>query len=259
MTKQSADFTDKTPTLISTDCTDISSISVNQCQESLHLRPSASICGQDEKSAIRNFTRRSLGEGGPKSEIRNVLAAGVGGQGIIRLADILAEVAFEAGYDVKKSEIHGLAQRGGSVTSSIRWGKKIHSPVIPDGEADFIIALEELEALRNAHVLRPGGVIIINDFRLLPVTVVTGKAKYPENIDARLREYGTVERVPASEIARGLGNTRASNVVLLGVLSRHLGLPEKAWASVLSKSFPAKLLDLNLKAFEAGRELAKFD
>ena len=192
-----------------------------------------------------------------KNGVANVLAVGVGGQGIIRLSNILAGVVFDLGYDVKKSEIHGLAQRGGSVTSNIRWGKEVHSPVIPDGEVDFIVALEELEAFRSAHVLKPGGTIIVNDFRLLPVTVVTGAAEYPENIDSKLREYGKVERVPASKMAKDLGNIRASNVVLLGVLSKHLDLPEDGWISSLKKSFPPKFLDLNLKAFEAGRKFVQ--
>jgi len=192
-----------------------------------------------------------------ETQVTSVLAVGVGGQGIIRLSDILAQAAFSQGYDVKKSEIHGLAQRGGSVTSHVRWGAKVYAPATPDGEADYILALEELEALRNAHVLKPGGVLIVNEFRLLPATVVSGKAKYPEDIGDRLREYGRVERVAAAEIARALGNVRASNVVLLGALSRHLDLGEKAWTGALSKAFPPKYLDLNLKAFEAGRTVSQ--
>ena len=109
----------------------------------------------------------------------NVLAVGVGGQGIITLTHILSEVAFRAGYDSKQSEIHGLSQRGGSVSGQVRWGPKIHTPMIMDGEADFLIALEELEALRNVHRLRPNGLVLVNDFRILPATVTTGTAQYP--------------------------------------------------------------------------------
>lgn len=183
----------------------------------------------------------------------NVLAVGVGGQGIIRLSDILADVAFAAGYEVKKSEIHGLSQRGGSVTSHIRWGAVVHSPVIMEGEADFILALEELEALRNIHILKPEGTAIINDFRVLPATVILGAAEYPEEIDEKAAEYGSVERIDAAAIARELGNIRAANTVLLGTLSRHLEFEPSLWEKVLRKSFSEKLFDINLKAFEAGR------
>ncbi len=188
--------------------------------------------------------------------VTNVLAVGVGGQGIIRLSNILAQVAFEAGHDVKKSEIHGLSQRGGSVTSHVRWGEKVHSPVIMDGEADFIIALEELEALRYAHILHPDGMLVVNEFRMLPTTVVTGKSEYPKDIDARLREYGRVHRVNGTGIAKELGNTRACNVVLLGFLSKHLDLAYDGWLSVIQQSFPDNFVELNLKACEAGRGLA---
>ena len=128
----------------------------------------------------------------------NVMAVGVGGQGIMRLSDILADAAFAAGFDVKKSEVHGLSQRGGSVTSYIRWGEKIHTPVIMDGEADFIVALEELEALRWAHVASTDGMFLVNDFRVLPAPVVTGTASYPENLDEQLASYASVERIEAS-------------------------------------------------------------
>jgi len=183
----------------------------------------------------------------------NVLAVGVGGQGIIRLSDILADAAFESGFDVKKSEIHGLSQRGGSVTSHIRWGEKVFTPVIMEGEAHFIIALEELEALRNIHILRTDGTAIINDYRVLPATVVLGDAEYPENIDGTLSEYGKVDRVDASGIAEKLGNIRAANTVLIGVLSRYLDFDEEIWKTVISRSFPGKYIDLNIQAFEAGR------
>ncbi|MBI5155600.1 indolepyruvate oxidoreductase subunit beta [Candidatus Poribacteria bacterium] len=187
------------------------------------------------------------------AKMTNVLAAGVGGQGIIRQSDILAQVAFEAGFDVKKSEIHGLSQRGGSVTSHVRWGEKVYSPVIMDGEADFLLALEELEALRNAHLLKPGGVILLNEYRLLPATVIANMAEYPAGIDEQLREFGLVVRVPANDLAQRLGNLRAANTILLGALSHWLNLPAEAWDKVLRSSFPEKHLDLNLKAFEMGR------
>ncbi|MBI5724087.1 MAG: indolepyruvate oxidoreductase subunit beta [Planctomycetes bacterium] len=183
----------------------------------------------------------------------NVLVVGIGGQGIILLSDILAEAAFESGHDVKKSEIHGLSQRGGSVISHVRWGTKVHSPVIMDGQADFILALEEIEALRNAHVAKPGGMILVNDFRSLPASVVSGAAKCPENIESRLAEYASVEKVPATSIARELGNIRTSNIVLLGALSRHLEIADAFWQAAVKKHVPKKYADLNLKAFARGR------
>lgn len=185
----------------------------------------------------------------------NVLVVGIGGQGIILLSDILAEAAFESGRDVKKSEIHGLSQRGGSVISHIRWGAKVHSPVIMDGEADFILALEEIEALRNAHMARPEGRILVNDFRSLPATVVSGAAKCPEDIDARLVEFARIEKVPATKIARQLGNIRTSNIVLLGALSRYLEIPENIWQAAVKKTVPEKYAGLNLKAFSCGRAI----
>jgi indolepyruvate ferredoxin oxidoreductase beta subunit len=183
----------------------------------------------------------------------NVLAVGIGGQGIIRLSDILADLAFKAGYDIKKSEIHGLSQRGGSVTSHIRWGKKVYTPVIMDGTADFLLALEELEALRYAHKVKPGGIILVNDFSALPVTVVMGTAEYPEDLYDQLATYGKVERIAASKTANELGNIRASNTVMLGALSRHLDISDEIWESVLHDSFPEKFRALNTEAFERGR------
>ena len=183
----------------------------------------------------------------------NILAVGVGGQGIIRLSDILAECAFQAGYDVKKSEIHGLSQRGGSVTSHIRWGKKVYTPVIMDGTADFLLALEELEALRYAHRVRPEGTILVNDFSVPPVTVVMGAAAYPEDLYDQLASYAGVQQIDASSMAHELGNVRASNTVMLGALSRHLDIPDEIWQQVIHDSFPEKLRGLNKKAFARGR------
>ena len=183
----------------------------------------------------------------------NVLAVGVGGQGIILLSNVLSEAAFLAGHDVKKSEIHGMSQRGGSVTSHVRWGKKVYSPVIMDGDADFIVALEELEALRYAHSLKPGGRFLVNDFQVLPASVVSGKAEYPKDIDGRLRDYGQVERIAAQDIAKKTGEMRASNLVLLGALSRHLDFADAVWVAAIGKHVREKFREANLQAFRAGR------
>jgi indolepyruvate ferredoxin oxidoreductase beta subunit len=186
-------------------------------------------------------------------ETVNVLAVGVGGQGIITLTNILAEVAFRCGLDAKQSEIHGLSQRGGSVSGQVRWGKKVYTPIIMDGQADFLLAMEELEALRNVHRLKPEGLTLVNDFRILPATVVTGAAEYPRDVDAQLAEYGRVLRVPATRIAQELGNVRMSNIVMLGVLSVHLSLPENLWLDVIRQSCPPKYVEPNLQAFARGR------
>ena len=187
----------------------------------------------------------------------NVLAVGVGGQGIITLTNILSQVVFEAGFDVKQSEIHGLSQRGGSVSGQVRWGalgEKVHTPIIMEGEADFLLAMEELEALRNAHYLKPGGMILVNDFSILPATVVTGKSQYPQNIDAQLAGFGRLCRIPATKIANDLGNIRMSNIVMLGVLSQHLKFAQDLWTTTIQRHCPPKHVQKNLAAFAKGVE-----
>ena len=192
----------------------------------------------------------------PEKKGMNVLAVGIGGQGIIKLSDILAEVAFRAGFDAKKSEIHGLSQRGGSVTGHIRWAEQVFTPVIPDGEADCLLALEELEALRYAHMVNPKGTILVNDFRMYPVTVVTGVAEYPTDIDDQLAGYATLKRVPATTLAAEMGNVRMSNIIMLGAFSAMT--PEISvdiWHSVIKDFLPAKVVEKNIEAFNRGREL----
>jgi len=184
----------------------------------------------------------------------NVLTVGVGGQGIITLTNVLAEAAFRASHDTKQSEIHGLSQRGGSVSGQVRWGRHVYSPIIMEGEADFLVAMEELEALRQAHRLRVDGLILVNDFRILPATVVTGQAAYPDDIDAQLGEYGRVVRVPAAAVATELGTMRMANIVMLGALAKHLDFPEDVWPAVVREMVPPKYADTNLQAFARGRE-----
>lgn len=187
------------------------------------------------------------------------LLAGVGGQGTVLASSILAEVGLRAGYDVKKAEVHGMAQRGGSVSSHVRWGEQVRSPLISVGQADFLVALERLEALRHLHWLRPGGRILVDDHTIIPVTVTSGDATYParEEILAVLQQVThAVQFVPAVAVAQELGNVRTHNVVLLGTLSRWLDLDAQVWQDVIAAQVPPRYIDLNLAAFARGRTLA---
>lgn len=188
------------------------------------------------------------------ANVANIAIAGVGGQGIILASDIVAAAALAAGHDVKKNEVHGMAQRGGSVVSEIRYGRRVHSPVIPDGEVEVLLALELLEGVRQAHRLRPGGIIIAGELRIRPGVPVPGAPPYPDDVEDRLR--AAAERVlilPAAKLAERAGNARAANTVLVGALSRELELPLDAWRSALKSCLRPRLLEVNLKAFELGR------
>lgn len=184
----------------------------------------------------------------------NVVIAGVGGQGILLTSDILAQVAFEQGYDVKKSEVHGMAQRGGSVISEVRFGKKVYSPLIKKGEADFLLGMEKLEALRFLPYLKPEGILIVNNLEIPPLGVTLGKEKYPDNIFTLLKKRTSrIIKVNGLQIASEVGNLKTMNVVLLGVLSCFLSFPLSAWKKVIERRVPVKSLDDNLKAFECGK------
>lgn len=192
------------------------------------------------------------------SKITNVLLVGVGGQGTILASKILTHVAIAQGYEVKMSEIHGMAQRGGSVVTQVRMGKDVYSPVIEPGEADFIVAFEQLEAYRWAHFLKKDGVLIVNTQKIAPLPVLIGAATYPESILADLNER--VERsteVDGLKLASEAGNAKATNVVLMGVLSKYMEFPEDSWQNALVAKVPAKLLELNKKAFNLGVAEAK--
>jgi len=187
----------------------------------------------------------------------NFLLCGVGGQGTILASDVLTQVGVQAGYDAKKAEVHGMAQRGGSVTSHVRWAEKVYSPLIAKGEVDVLVAFEKLEALRHIEFLRPGGTVVVNDHEIIPITVTSGGAKYPddEHIRAVLAEVtGDVRWVDGMTIAEELGNVRAANVVLLGALSSLLDVPESIWLEVIEKRVPARYVELNRSAFRRGRE-----
>jgi indolepyruvate ferredoxin oxidoreductase beta subunit len=199
------------------------------------------------------------------NEILNFLLCGVGGQGTILASDVLVNVGLAAGYHAKQAEVHGMSQRGGSVTSHVRWGKTIHSPLIGAGEVDVLLAFEKLEALRNIHSMRPEGLALINDHTILPLTVISGDGIYPSDEilrDAFSRVSSHVEFIGGEEIAGSLGNLRVANVVLLGALSSLLErsslssskcTPE-TWLKVIAERVPSKLIDLNRSAFQAGRD-----
>jgi indolepyruvate ferredoxin oxidoreductase beta subunit len=188
----------------------------------------------------------------------NFLLAGVGGQGTILASDVLAEVALAAGFDVKKSEVHGMAQRGGSVNTHVRWdAERVYSPLIGLGEADILLIFEEAEALRYAEFLRPGGIAVVNRLTIEPITVTSGGAHYPteEEVKTVYNELtGRLFIVPGTAIAQAMGNARTANVVLLGALSTFLDVPQETWLNVIEGRVPPKYKELNRQAFLQGRE-----
>jgi indolepyruvate ferredoxin oxidoreductase, beta subunit len=190
-----------------------------------------------------------------RSDVRSILIAGVGGQGVLRASDILCQVMMEAGLDVKKSEVHGMAQRGGCVTSHVLYGQKVYSPIEKKGNVDILMAFECLETLRYLDYLKPDGKVIINDLKLYPPAVNLGEMKYPVSaIELVKQAFKTVKVVNAREIARLAGNVKTENTALLGVLSQWLDLDAGLWEGILREAFPAKAIAANLKAFHMGRE-----
>jgi indolepyruvate ferredoxin oxidoreductase beta subunit len=189
-----------------------------------------------------------------ENKVTNILLVGVGGQGIILASEIMADVFLEAGYDVKKSEIHGMAQRGGSVSTHVRFGPKVFSPLIKEGEADIFMAFEELEALRYLSYLGPDPAILLNEQRLNPPGVSLGNEEYPADVKEVLsRRAKTFRSIPARDLAVRAGDVRAANVVLLGALHSILSIPEKTWTDHILKRFPPKAGPANLEAFRLGK------
>jgi len=186
----------------------------------------------------------------------NVLMAGVGGQGVLLASETLALAALAEGLEAKQSEVHGVAQRGGSVVSHVRFGARVHSPLARCGEVDFLYALERLEALRYAHYLKPGGVVMMDDRVVKPIQLPgAGEKPYPEGVDEFLRGKGyDVHVVPALDRAVELGDKRAANVVLLGALSVHLSISDPSWRAAFDERFPQRVRDLNDRAFALGKE-----
>ena len=185
--------------------------------------------------------------------VQSILFAGVGGQGILRASDIMSEVMMEAGLDVKKSEVHGMAQRGGCVTSHVRCGKKVYSPLAAPGGIDILVSFEKMEALRYLKFLSKEASIILNSEEIYPPAVNMGLSPYPDDVIEFLRKhYRKVIALNAAEIAQKAGNVKAANVVLLGTASRLMPIDASVWEKVIKKSFPPKLLKLNLDAFQMG-------
>lgn len=189
-------------------------------------------------------------------ETKAIMIVGVGGQGTLLASRILGTVLVEGGYDVKVSEVHGMSQRGGSVVTYVKYGEKVYSPVIEKGEADLILSFEELEAARWLPYLKKGGKLITNTQQINPMPVITGAARYPENITEKLRAAGTgVDAVDALRLAEKAGSSKAVNVVLMGVLSRNMEFDESVWNKAIEACVPAKALEINRKAFAMGREI----
>ena len=184
----------------------------------------------------------------------NILMVGVGGQGVLLASEILSDVMMNAGYDVKKSEVHGMAQRGGSVTSHVIFGDKVYSPIIRKGEADILFSFEILETMRYLDYLKKDTAILVNNQKILPPSVNMGKAQYPDNsVDTLNARFGDVRIIDALDMAAQAGNPKAVNVVFIGALSKQFDVPESLWHQAIEKSLPPKLVPLNIKAFGLGR------
>ena len=187
-------------------------------------------------------------------ETKNIMIVGVGGQGSLLASKLLGHLLLTQGYDVKVSEVHGMSQRGGSVVTYVRYGDKVASPVIDQGEADYIVSFELLEAARWLSFLKPDGQIVTNTQQIDPMPVIIGAAQYPENLVEKMKAAGAkVDAMDCLSLAEEAGSSKAVNLVLLGRLSHYFGLPEEAWMEAIEAIVPAKFLDLNKKAFYLGR------
>jgi indolepyruvate ferredoxin oxidoreductase beta subunit len=191
------------------------------------------------------------------SDVKSVILVGVGGQGAILVAKILTNGLIEAGYDVKMSEVHGMSQRGGSVSTQVRWGKKVYSPLIGDGAADIMVAFEKMEAVRYANFMKPDGVCVINDYEMASSTIAAGLAEYPQGCLEAMKEHFKVISLNAEAIAESLGSSKCANVVLFGAMVKPLGLDNINWEEVIKRVVPEKFIDLNLAAYKAGMAAAE--
>lgn len=182
----------------------------------------------------------------------NIMIVGVGGQGTLLTSRIIGKTAISAGYDVKISEVHGMAQRGGSVVTYVRFGEKVSVPTVEEGSVDLLLAFEKMEALRYAHYLKKDGVLVVNNREIPPVTVLIGAAEYPDGILEKLQADHTVYTINGEEIALGLGNAKVLNSVVLGLSARFMPFSKEAWLKELENTVPSKTITLNTQAFLLG-------
>jgi len=188
----------------------------------------------------------------------SIMIVGVGGQGTLLTSRVLGAAAVKAGYDVKMSEVHGMAQRGGSVITYVRVGENVNSPIIEKGEADILLCFEKLEALRWIDYAKKDGVIIINDQQIDPMPVIIGKVKYPEGITEKMRAvFPNVRSINALEAAKKLGNIKVLNVVMLGLMASSTKISRELWHEAIRETVKEKFVDLNLKAFDEGYQMAE--
>ena len=187
-------------------------------------------------------------------ETKNVMIVGVGGQGSLLASKLLGRLLLDAGYDVKVSEVHGMSQRGGSVVTYVRYGEQVFSPVIDEGEADFIVSFELLEAARWLPYLKKDGQIVTNIQQIDPMPVITGAMEYPEDLVEKMKATGAkVDALDCLALAEQAGSAKAVNIVLMGRLSHYFDLPEEAWMQAMDAIVPAKFLEMNKKAFDLGK------
>lgn len=185
---------------------------------------------------------------------KNIMIVGVGGQGSLLASKLLGYLLLTEGYDVKVSEVHGMSQRGGSVVTYVRFGKKVYSPIIDKGEADFIVSFEQLEAARYIEYLKPEGRVVVNTQQIDPMPVITGAAAYPENLIGKMKDLGiNVDAMDCLSLANEAGSSKAVNIVLMGRLSRYFDIPVEKWKKAIEDCVPEKFRELNLKAFDLGR------
>ncbi len=187
-------------------------------------------------------------------DVKNILIVGVGGQGALLASKTLGQVLLDAGYDVKVSEVHGMSQRGGSVVTYVRYGKKVYSPIVDKGQADYIVSFEMLEAARYTDYLKPDGKIIVNTQTIDPMPVITGDVKYPENLEQKMKDAGfDVDAVDCLSLAQQAGTAKAVNIVLMGRLSKYMNFAEEEWLKAIEKLVKPQFLEMNKKAFALGR------
>ncbi len=187
------------------------------------------------------------------SNNRSALLVGVGGQGAILTAKVLVNGLMKAGYDVKMSEVHGMSQRGGSVSTQVHWGEKVNSPVIGKGAADIIVSFEKMEAVRYADFRKPDGIVVVNDYEMASSSIAAGLAVYPEGCLEALQSHFETHAVKAAEIAEGLGSSKCMNIVLFGAMVKALGMEDVCdWEEVIRETVPPKFIELNVNAYRAG-------